>query len=75
VERYASIRAQVAAAIVVRQEQGEVPAGIDPTRLATVLLAVSDGMQIQWMLDPATDMAEHVELVWRLALAAVATPA
>ena len=54
--------------------RGEVPAGVDPTRLATVLLAVSDGMQIQWMLDPATDMAEHVELVWRLALATVTTP-
>ena len=74
VERYASLRTQAADAITIRQRRGEVPAGVDPTRLATVLLAVSDGMQIQWMLDPATDMAEHVELVWRLALATVTTP-
>jgi hypothetical protein len=32
------------------------------------MLAASDGMQLQWMLDPTTDMAAHVRLVWELAL-------
>ncbi len=34
-----------------------------------MLLAISDGMQIQWLYDPTRDMAEHVELVARLAIA------
>ena len=34
-----------------------------------MLLAVSDGMQLQWLFDPSYDMARHVELVARLAVA------
>lgn len=50
-----------------RQHDGELPDDIDVEKLAAVLMAVSDGMQLQWMLDP-TDMAAHVRLVWDLAL-------
>ena len=40
-------------------------------RHSGVLLAVADGLQIQWLYDPSRDMAEHVELVTRLAMAEV----
>lgn len=57
------------------QQDGRLRTDIDPDELTSVLLAVSDGMQIQWLFDPTRDMAEHVELVARLAIAQVAPTA
>jgi len=77
VERYARLRTDFTAAIERRRADGQIAPDVDAATLAGVLVAVSDGMQLQWMLDPGTDMAEHVRLVWQLALrtATVAAPA
>jgi len=77
VERYARLRVDFTTAIERRQVDGQIAPDVDAVTLAGVLVAVSDGMQLQWMLDPSTDMAEHVRLVWELALrtATVAAPA
>lgn len=77
VERYARLRVDFTTAIERRQVDGQIAPDVDAVTLAGVLVAVSDGMQLQWMLDPRTDMAEHVRLVWELALrtATVAAPA
>lgn len=77
VERYARLRVDFTTAIERRQVAGQIAPDVDAVTLAGVLVAVSDGMQLQWMLDPSTDMAEHVRLVWELALrtATVAAPA
>ncbi|MBD8658784.1 TetR/AcrR family transcriptional regulator [Frigoribacterium sp. CFBP 8754] len=77
VERYARLRVDFTTAIERRQVDGQIAPDVDAVTLAGVLVAVSDGMQLQWMLNPRTDMAEHVRLVWELALrtATVAAPA
>ena len=67
-ERYVRFRANLTESLRLRQLTGEVPEDVDVAKLAAVMMAVSDGMQLQWMLDPATDMAAHVRLVWDLAL-------
>ncbi|ROP61512.1 TetR/AcrR family transcriptional regulator [Curtobacterium sp. PhB115] len=73
-ERYARSRRDLSADFRAMQQDGRLRPDIDPEELTSVLLAVSDGMQIQWLFDPSRDMAEHVELVARLAIAQV-TPA
>jgi AcrR family transcriptional regulator len=67
-ERYSRFRASLTETMRERQAAGEMPDDVDIEKLAGVMMAVSDGMQLQWMLDPSTDMAAHVRLVWDLAL-------
>ncbi|TWX39976.1 TetR/AcrR family transcriptional regulator [Frigoribacterium sp. ACAM 257] len=67
-ERYVRFRTLLTETMRERQASGEMPADVDVEKLAAVMMAVSDGMQLQWMLDPSTDMAAHVRLVWDLAL-------
>ncbi|MBF4579245.1 TetR/AcrR family transcriptional regulator [Frigoribacterium sp. VKM Ac-2530] len=67
-ERYVRFRTLLTESMRERQTRGEVPADVDVEKLAAVMMAVSDGMQLQWMLDPSTDMSAHVRLVWELAL-------
>lgn len=54
--RYAQVRASMAATL--RAEYGErLPGGLSPERAAPLLVAVMDGLQYQWLLDPrAVDM-------------------
>ncbi len=50
-ERYARVRDGGAAAL--RAEYGDrLPGGLTPERAATLLAAVVDGLQVQWLLDP-----------------------
>ncbi|SFE82813.1 TetR/AcrR family transcriptional regulator [Streptomyces mirabilis] len=50
-ERYARVRASMAA--VLRAQYGErLPNGLTPERTAPLLVAVMDGLQFQWLLDP-----------------------
>ncbi|MFD7130298.1 TetR/AcrR family transcriptional regulator [Streptomyces sp. NPDC059894] len=50
-ERYTQVRANMAA--VLRTEYGErLPNGLTPERTAPLLVAVMDGLQFQWLLDP-----------------------
>ncbi|WP_427922710.1 TetR/AcrR family transcriptional regulator [Streptomyces sp. cg40] len=49
--RYARVRASMAG--VLRAEYGDVlPNGLTPERTAPLLVAVMDGLQYQWLLDP-----------------------
>jgi hypothetical protein len=50
-ERYTQVRASKAA--VLRAEYGErLPNGLTPERTAPLRVAVMDGLQYQWLLDP-----------------------
>lgn len=50
-ERYQRVRASMAA--VLRTEYGDrLPNGLTPERTAPLLVAVMDGLQYQWLLDP-----------------------
>jgi len=52
-ERYEKVRANMAATL--RLEYGErLPGGLTPERAAPLLVAVMDGLQYQWLLDPAS---------------------
>ncbi|KAB1989869.1 MULTISPECIES: TetR/AcrR family transcriptional regulator [Streptomyces] len=55
--RYTTVRADMAVAL--RAEYGErLPSGLTPERAAPLLVAVMDGLQYQWLLDPeSVDMA------------------
>ncbi|GGZ11609.1 TetR/AcrR family transcriptional regulator [Streptomyces poonensis] len=57
-ERYGRVRATMTEAL--RSEHGErLPGGLTPERAAVLLVAVMDGLQYQWLLDPeAVDMPE-----------------
>ena len=58
-ERYATIRTAIALGVAEAQERGELGSAIAPDRLATLLVAVMDGLQLQFLLDPeAVDMVE-----------------
>jgi AcrR family transcriptional regulator len=50
-DRYSRVRASMAAAL--RTEYGDrLPNGLSPERTAPLLVAVMDGLQYQWLLDP-----------------------
>ncbi|WP_331756193.1 TetR/AcrR family transcriptional regulator (plasmid) [Streptomyces anulatus] len=59
-ERYARLRATIVAHVKSEHR----PCG-DPDFTAAALVAASDGIMLQWLSDPAIDMAEHVRRVWR----------
>ena len=63
-ERQRSVHAVVAADIRARQDAGEMPAGVDADTAATVLLALSDGLQLQQGVDPSIDIAEILAWTW-----------
>jgi AcrR family transcriptional regulator len=58
VDRYRRIRARALRSLHEGQESGEIRADVDLERLIPVIIAVMDGLQIQWLLDPDVDMQE-----------------
>ncbi|HEY2642387.1 MAG TPA: TetR/AcrR family transcriptional regulator [Galbitalea sp.] len=59
-QRYAEFRLLLASAIRQKQSTGDLSADLDPDRIANLLMAASDGLQTQWMLDDSIDMADHI---------------
>ncbi|MFD6418654.1 TetR family transcriptional regulator C-terminal domain-containing protein [Streptomyces sp. NPDC060194] len=63
-DRYAGLRAMVAEALREARELGEVRADLDVEQVASAVVAVMDGLQIQWLLAPAgVDMTATTQLV------------
>ncbi len=60
VARYASLLSTVARAYTQCAEDGLLPPDVDPHAAARRLVAVMDGLQVQWLLDPSVDMAAGV---------------
>ncbi|RKE05157.1 TetR/AcrR family transcriptional regulator [Streptomyces sp. TLI_171] len=65
-DRYREARTSGAEAVRERQAAGDLPEGIDADRLAVLLFALIDGLQMQWQYDPEIDMAEHLSYFWSL---------
>ncbi|HEX4401769.1 MAG TPA: TetR/AcrR family transcriptional regulator [Galbitalea sp.] len=63
-QRYAAFREMVSSAIREKQAASELSPTLDPDRIANLLLAASDGLQTQWMLDDSIDMADHIAYLW-----------
>ena len=60
VQRYRTIRQRLAVHLAEDQRRGRLPATLDLAGLATEILALLDGLQIQWLLDPSVDMVGPV---------------
>jgi len=56
VARYQRVRAVAAERLAKEAAEGHIPATIDPGKAAQLMLAVMDGLQIQWLLDPSLQM-------------------
>jgi AcrR family transcriptional regulator len=66
-DRFRSLREALAARIESGQQAGRIAADIDPLDAAALVIAASDGLQIQWLLDPdAVDVGRSLSILERL---------
>lgn len=67
VQRFDQLRDEYADELREFQAQGRLRAGVDPERAAASLVALWDGLQTQWLLNPAIDVAaglrEYLDLI------------
>ncbi len=65
-ERYRAAREQGEAQVRQMQAEGRLPKHLDAEKLAVIMFALVDGLQVQWMYEPGIDMAEHVDYLWQV---------
>lgn len=65
-ERYPVLRERVADFVRARVDEGRISSVIPPERLAVLLIAVADGIQLQWLIDRSTDMEQPIEDLMRI---------
>lgn len=64
--RYRYLRDKFAADVRQHQKQGEMSSHLDPDDVASLLIAVADGLQLQWLLEPdRVDMGRLLQLLWQ----------
>jgi AcrR family transcriptional regulator len=68
IERYRRKSAELAEAFRFDQSAGRIDANRDPDLLARLLLASWDGIQLQWLIDPAADMNRAIQAFFAWAL-------
>lgn len=66
------LRQGLAEIIAEAQSEGAVTDAVPAETFARVILAVSDGVQLQWMLDPSTDMPAVIEALFAVLAPSVA---
>ncbi|MDA8148292.1 MAG: TetR/AcrR family transcriptional regulator [Actinomycetota bacterium] len=74
VERYERIRSRLERNLLRAEEDGEIAPGTDRAALAAIVVAVMDGLQFQWLLDPSMDMAQYYRAFRMLVESAVQAP-
>ncbi len=57
-ERYKFVTELTGKYFELLHNEGKLREGIEPAAAASALIAVSDGLQVQWLLDPSWDMLE-----------------
>jgi AcrR family transcriptional regulator len=75
VERYRKVRERLLRSLQVGQQLGQIRTDVDLERLVHVIVAVMDGLQIQWLLDEQVDMVGSFSLFARLLSEVLAEPA
>jgi AcrR family transcriptional regulator len=65
-QRYPVLRERVAAFVRKRMDEGRMTTVVPPDRLAVLLLAVADGIQLQWLIDRSVDMEQPIDDIMRL---------
>ncbi|MFG2022175.1 TetR/AcrR family transcriptional regulator [Streptomyces sp. NPDC048825] len=68
-ERYERLREQVSGYLSGAQREGHIRADRDPDQAAVVLLALLDGLQIQWLYDRDVDMVAAFDAFYETWLA------
>ncbi len=66
-DRYRTVRRELAAAIHRRVEAGRLRDDVDADRLARMMVALADGLQTQWLIEPDFDMSDDVAALVELA--------
>ena len=64
--RFARLRERLAELIRIGQEEGSIRRGVEPAAMAALVIAASDGLQTQWLLEPTVDIAKSLELLERI---------
>jgi AcrR family transcriptional regulator len=62
-ERFAHLRGLLTERIEEEQRLGRIRPDIAPEAAAALIIAASDGLQTQWLLDPAVDIEKSLELL------------
>ncbi|MFG6490788.1 TetR/AcrR family transcriptional regulator [Microbacterium sp. P03] len=65
-ERFADLRDTLATQIADRQERGLMRRDVDPHAIAALVIAASDGLQIQWLLDADAPQDEALAMLSRM---------
>jgi AcrR family transcriptional regulator len=65
VERYRKLTRKITDEIGRQKQTDSVPADLDPERIARILLATIEGLQIRWLHQPDFDMVEEFVYVLR----------
>ncbi|WP_119696958.1 TetR/AcrR family transcriptional regulator [Microbacterium halotolerans] len=60
-ERYARLRRRFAESLRTGQSDGTLRTTFDPDAVAALVIAATDGLQTQFLLDASVDMAAHIE--------------
>lgn len=64
--RFARIRERLTELIRIGQREGTMRRGVDPADMAALVIAASDGLQTQWLLEPDVDIARSLALLERI---------
>lgn len=75
VEHYAGARRLLTDVIERAQASGDLGPTIDVPITVDIIIAVSDGLQMQWLLDSSVDMVESLTRLWNGVLLASHRPA
>jgi len=59
--RFERVRTDLEQQLRADQAAGIVRADVDPARMAALIVAASDGLQIQWLLEPSIELQETLE--------------
>lgn len=62
-DRFAALRQDLIARVVADQTAGRIRSDLSPEAVAALVIAASDGLQTQWLLDPAVDMEHALDLL------------
>ncbi|MET7896573.1 TetR/AcrR family transcriptional regulator [Streptomyces mirabilis] len=66
--RYANLAGQIEDGLGKAQDRDEIRTDVEPNHMARMLLALSDGLQLQWLLDPSVDMEGTIQAFNRICL-------
>jgi len=64
--RFERVRRQLVEHIRDGQREGTLRRDVDPDAMAALVIAASDGLQTQWLLEPNVDIAESLRLLNRI---------